>query len=227
MDDINQLRHGLDTLREQSARLHPTAPSPQTHLELVALGSWDRADELVEGLQRLAAPPARTRCCSILARTLWEDSITLAYIAKNPASRIEQARASLVRDYDDLARAPWSRNLNFDPMPDDAMEWLRQRRQIEKNARKAANKSSVSVPADSYACLPSVYERAKAVNGEEMYAVYQVESRDGVHFGLAAIANVPGMDPGRLLLTLSLAIESYRVLLRTVAGCLGIENSIP
>ena len=85
----------------------------------------------------------------------------------------------------------------------------------------------MAVPVDSYACLPRVYDRAKAVNGEEMYAVYQVESRDGVHFGLAAIANVPDLDGGRLLRTLSLATESYRVLLRIVAGCLGIENSIP
>src|SRR5438067_129349 len=132
MDDTERLREKLDGLRRRSEVLLPSAPSPQTHIEQIALDAWDRADELAEGVQRLVTPPARTRSCSILARALWEDLITLAYIAKRPVTRIRQARASLVRDYKDLARAPWSRDLQFAPMPDEGVQFLKQRREAER-----------------------------------------------------------------------------------------------
>ena len=224
---VAKLRAKLTALRQQSTLVRQRAPSPQTPLEAIALAAWDRADALAEALERAVTPPEVIPCCSILSRVFFEDYITFIYVAKYPQPRIDQLRASEIRQYKRNQRHPWAREHNIEPLPPEAHEFFRRRREAERQAEEKAKEQYGEqgrhrIAVDDYACLPSFWKRLKAVGGSEMYLVYAVESRNAVHFGLMALFNILEVVP-----SLFSAVALYRRILRAVTAATHLGDSIP
>lgn len=227
MDSVDTQRERLAVLRRQSATVRQRAPSPQTHLETIALAAWERADALAAALERSILPPEIPQACGILSRVLFEDYITFMYIALSPQSRIDQLKASEIRQYRKMKPHPWLKGKQVEPLPPEAWDFLC----LREAAQRAAETKAVEqygeqgrhrIDVDAYACLPSFWKRLTALGGSEIYAAYTLESRNAVHLGLMVLFNNPTVNP-----SLFGALAAYRRLLRAVTVALHLEDSIP
>src|SRR2546422_4585426 len=161
MDEIARLLQELEELRGESARIRANAPSPQGQMGESADRAWGRADELTDGLLRVAASPELSTCCGAFARILWEDMITLEYVKKAPDKRIPQLLASALDHHKKVASSQWGREGNIKGLGPEEAAFLKKRRKEEKTVQKQLKTTGLqNVPVDQHALLPSVSRRA-------------------------------------------------------------------
>jgi Family of unknown function (DUF5677) len=230
MDDESIQRVAeLGDLRAESLRLRQKAARPSDRLEVIAERAWARADELVDGVLRVVQAPHLGTCCGALARSLWEDMVTLEYVKKSPDARILQLLASALEHARRLAASEWGREAQMRGLGDGEKKFLKQRRKAEEQAlrqlkEKTPNATVHALSLDERALLPSIAQRAREVGAHDQYQVsYAMESAGAIHFGLMALFEPPGGDEGRLLRALVLAVGAYRALLSIVLICLHME----
>ncbi len=232
MNELNALKQQLLVLRGRSAALHQTfGDVPEwSAIECLAVQTWKRADRLAAGLSVLVGLGIIDGG-SALSRMLWEDLVTLEYVARRPETRLEQLLADAIDRQRQFNASRWTIEKLGREVAPVGIEILKRREAIgkQRNAeRKAAKERGEAFPPwtpDEEACLPTVFQRAKEVAADDQCeVVYRTES-GSVHFGWAALEDQADGGYQRIVQVLTLGVAAYWMLLAMILDILGLHEA--
>jgi hypothetical protein len=235
LDHLRLSRAASDLLRPKYAR-RPTWGF-MSGKEL-AMSMWRQADAYGEAVLLLAShSPPLERPITVLARSLYEGSMTLLYCSYNPEVRMDQMRIGCFEDYLKVTRGEWVKKApesktiaavraRFEPQVAAAYA----KEDAYRSARKGAKGKKPPNDWDRCATLPSFYERMKSMGFDHMYDPMYGAQSGIAHWSLSGFLTAPDLTEDPPEVTLVHAVETaaseYRNIVKLCAGFVGFPNAL-
>jgi len=228
--DIRVSRAASDLLRPKEPRMPAWG---FMHGKELVMSMWRQADAHAHGVLLMAShSPPLERPISILARALYEGSMTLFYCSYNPMVRLAQMRIGCFEDYLKVTEGDWIKGLpeaeriaqvraRFEP--EVAAAYKRQAEYIaEKEATKGGKPKNNW---DRHAVLPNFRERMKSLGYDHLYDPMYGAQSSIAHWSLGGFVTAPDLreEPQRVAIVQAVQVASseYRAMVQWCANFVG------